>query len=771
MSTLPVTSHPAHPAMPAPVMPGWPPYGPPPQAAPSGGFEARAIGGVLRRRWLLLSTTVLGITAAAALYATTREPVYAATAKVMIGLTESPAMELADLVRGLPVTTERIENEMQLLQSRALARKVVVATGLVRDPDYNPALRESGEAGLLERMTPSLPSLEDVAGYLGLDAYLSYVRGEETATAGAAADDPLRPVVDAFLADLAVWPEGRSHVINVSFESGDPVTASRIANATAEIFIEDRLEVKLETARRASGWLETRIDELRADAEAKEAAVEAYRSGAGLAAGEGAELTFDRIAELNRELAVAKAAEVQAEARLANVQQTIRSRGADAVPEVLSSRTIQELRAAEAVAAATRAELARELGVRHPRMIDVNAQLQSIRSQIAIETRRVLDSLRSAAEVAASRTSRIEAEMARLESQVTDRNDSEAQLRVLEREAEAAQDVYRTFLMRSNATAQHEGIESADARLISAAETPTGPIGPQRKLLLMLGFAMACFAGLAAVFGREMLDRRFRTTDQIRDRLNIPVLGVVPMLGSVMRTRKAPQDEVVDGPDSAFGESIRALRTGLGTIGDGPSPRSVLVTSSVQGEGKTTLSLSTGRHSAISGLRTIVVDCDLRLPRVHEGLGQPNGPGLIEFLRGASLSEVTRVDEATGMHFISAGHWRRNAPELLRLPRMAELISLLQSRYDLVLLDTPPLLPVSDAAVIAGLADAALLVVGWKNARPETSQAAAERLRKTAGKAQIAAVFNNVDVHRVAGYGAVEVDVYRGSYSSYYAAA
>jgi succinoglycan biosynthesis transport protein ExoP len=766
MSSLPVTSHPSPQAM---SLPGMPTHAIPPQAKVAGGFDVRSIGGILRRRWLLLSTTILGITAVAAGYAMTREPVYAATAKIMIGLPESPALELADLVRGLPVTTERIENEIQLLQSRSLARKVVAATGLDRNPDYNPALSADENAGLIEQLTESLPTVQELTTQLGLAPYLPFL--QKPSDGLAVESDALRPVIDAFLEDLSVWPEGRSHVINVSFESPDPVTAADVANAVAQIYIEDRLEVKLETSRRASGWLEGRIQELRAAAERKEAAVESYRSQEGLAAGEGGELTFERIAELNRELAVAKAAEVQAEARLANAEATLRTRGAEAVPEVLSSPTIQELRAAEAVAAATRAELGRDLGPRHPRMIDVNAQLRSIRSQIAIATRRILDSLRNSAEVAASRTSRIEEEMARLEGQITDRNDSEGQLRVLEREAEAAQEVYRTFLMRANSSAQNESIATADGRLISAAEMPQAPVGPKRKLLLMLGFALACFTGLAATLGREMLDRRFRTTDQIRDRLNIPVLGVVPMLGSVIKTRRAPQDEVVDGPDSVFGEAIRALRTSLGTIGDGPSPRTILVTSSVPGEGKTTLSLSTGRHSAISGIRTIVVDCDLRLPRVHEGLGMANGPGLIEFLRGASLSEVTRVDEQTGMHFISAGHWRRNAPELLRLPRMAELISLLQTRYDLVLLDTPPLLPVSDAAVIAGLADAVLLVVGWRNARPDTAQAAAERLRRTAGKARVAAVFNNVDVHKVAGYGAVEVDVYRGRYANYYAAA
>ena len=196
-----------------------------------------------------------------------------------------------------------------------------------------------------------------------------------------------------------------------------------------------------------------------------------------------------------------------------------------------------------------------------------------------------------------------------------------------------------------------------------------------------------------------------------------------------------------------------------------------MLTSSVPGEGKTTLSLSIGRHSALSGLRTVVIDCDFRLPRVHEGLGVENDAGMIDFLGGATLSEVSRVDQRTGLHFITAGRWRRGAPELLRLPRMSELVSMLQSRYDLILIDTPPILPVSDAAVLAGLADAALLVVGWRNARPELSRAAAERLRESAGQARIAAVFNNVDVHEVSGYGAVEVDIYNGRYSSYYQAA
>lgn len=765
MSMLPVPQHPMYPAMPVPGAT----MGVPLDARPAVRFDLRFLTGIVRRRWLLLSSTILAITAGVVVHAVNQETVFEASAKIMIGMPNAPAIDLANLVTGMPVTTERIQNEVQLLQSRSLARKVVVAAGLDLDPEYNPALRPADETpSLISQVKALIPSRAELSALLGLDAYLP---AAETADAGAASVDPLRPVIDAFLGDLTVWPEGRSHVINVSFEAKNPVRAAAVANALAETYLEDRLSTKLETSERASGWLEERIAALRVDAERKEAAVEAFRSEAGLVAGEGAGLVFERIAELNRELAVAKAAEVQALARYDKARDTLRSEGSDAVPEVLGSPTVQQLRASEAVALATQAELGRDLGARHPRMMDIRAQLQSIRAQIAIETRRVLDSLENQYEVARSRTDRIEAEMDALESRIRDRNDGEAQLRVLERGAEAAQEVYRTFLMRANSSGHQEGIETADGRLISAAEVPRAPVGPNRRLLVILGFAFACCVAFALALGRELLDRRFRTADQIRARLNVPVVGVVPMLRSLSRTRSTPQDHVVEGPDSAFGEAIRSLRTSLTMTSDGPPPRSLLFTSSVPAEGKTTLSLAVGRHSALSGLKTIVIDCDFRRPRVHAGLGAPNGPGVIDYLRGSPLTEIVRVDQRTGLHFLTAGTWQQNAPELLRLPRMGELISLLHARYDLVLIDTPPLLPVWDAGIIAGLADLAVLVVGYTNARPETVDAAAQRLRQAAGKARIAAIFNNVDVRKVAGYGSAEADVYRSGYDAYYAAA
>jgi polysaccharide biosynthesis transport protein len=738
-----------------------------PAPQPSSGVDARLVLDALRRRWLVLAGTVVVITSGALGYALTREPVFSATAKVMVGVPNPTATDLGSLVIGTPVNQERIQNELQILQSRELARRVIERAGLEGEPAFNPALDDPARAGTLAGLwaeaVARLPEPRSLLQRWGLM--------EPPVVEGPLGREPIEDVVDAFLAALAVWPEGRSHVINVKVETRDPQLAARAANAVARAYIDERHAARLDTMSRASGWLDGRIEALRIDAEEKEAAVEAFRSRAGLVATEGSGLAAERIAELNREMAIAQAAEAQAEARWLKVRETLASEGVESVPEVLASATIRELRAAESVAAARLAELGRELGPRHPQMVDARSQLESIRAQLREETQRILAGVRNAYEIEQARVARIERNIAALEERLRHRNDAEAQLRVLQREAEAAQDVYRTFLMRANTGGQQEGLEAPDARLISAAEVPARPAGPQRKLLVMLGFIGACFTGVGLAFALELLDGRFRTADQVRQRLRLPVLAVVPMLSSLTRTRRAPQDHVVDGPDTAFGEAIRALRTSMALSGDGAAPRAVMLTSSIQGEGKTTLCLSVGRHAALSGRRVIVVDCDLRLPRVHEGLGVDNGPGVIDFLSGTPLADLIRVDRQSGLHFISAGIWRRNAPELLRQPRLRELVGVLRSRYELVLIDTPPLLPISDAAVLAGQADLALLVVGWPNARPETVEVAADRLRAATVTTSIAAVFNNVDVKRASGYGFAEIEGYRSRYARYYAAA
>lgn len=736
----------------------------------SGGLDLGLVAALLRRRWLLMTTTIAGITALSVGYAVTRTPVYTAVAKIMVGVSNTGTLNLGSLVAGIPIDEAQIQNEVQLLQSRSLARRTVDASGLDQLPEFNPAIEDPNVgATWLDQIQARIPSARDVFEMIGLlEDPIAALGLQSSAELGR---EPIEDVVDGFLGNLEVWPEGRSHVISVSFESEDPRVAAKGANQLAQTFIEQRLADKLESLRRTSGWLDTRLAALRADAEQKEAAVEDYRSAAGLSASETDGLAADRLVELNRSLAVATAALAEAEAHWQKVQETLETRGMEALPSVLASKTIQDLRAAESIAAARRAELSRELGPRHPQMIDIRAQLDGIRQQILAETGRIVAGVSNEYDVAQTRVSRIEHEIALLENQLRGRNDAGAQLRVLEREAEAAQDVYRTFLTQANTSGQVETLEVPDARLISAAEVPAEPSAPKRKMLVGLGFLFASFAAIALALGLELIDRRFRNPAQVRSRLRLPVLGVVPALASVSRSRLSPQEQIVEGSEGAFGEAIRSLRTAILMQGQGRPTRTLLCTSSIQGEGKTTLALSLGRQAALGGRPAIVIDCDFRLPRVHEGLGAANDEGMIGFLKGASFSEVVRADPKTGLHYIPAGVWQPNAPELLRGERLRELIGLLQSRYELVLIDTPPLLPVSDACVLAGLVDLVLLVVGWPNARPETVEAAAERLRTAAGRIPIGAVLNNVDVNKATGYGFAEVDAYRGRYGRYYAAA
>jgi succinoglycan biosynthesis transport protein ExoP len=422
----------------------------------SDALNARFLATVLRRRWLLLGATAVGITGLATAYAATRPPVFEATAKIMIGMPQRTDIDLGGLVAGLPVDRERIENEMELLRSREVAREVVSTLALDQRPDFNPALVSPEDRPILERVADLIPSPGDLLRQWGAMEPLD-------AAGTGAGREPIEDVVDVLIGSLQVTPQGRSHVINLTAEAGDPQLAASIANAVAEVYFADRLQAKLDTLRRATGWLDGRLEALRVEAERKEAAVEDYRSRAGLVATEGAGLAAERLGELNRELAAATAAEAQAQARFSKVQETIATEGASAVPEVLNSRTIQELRAAEAVAAARRAELGGELGPRHPQMLEVQIHLDSVRSQIRAETSRILEGLRNEYEVARTRSSHVQHEIDLLEGSISNRNDAEGQLRVLEREAEAAQEVYRTFLVQANATGHKESLERPEA--------------------------------------------------------------------------------------------------------------------------------------------------------------------------------------------------------------------------------------------------------------------------------------------------------------------
>jgi len=738
------------------------------------GIDLREVLRKLWRRKNLVLGTIVTLTVLAAVIVLQVTPRYTASAFVMIDPRENRVVDIEAVVSGLSTDVEAIQSEIQVIRSRGLAAKVIDRLGLDRLPEFNENLREPG--GLEQLLSPAADDGDDgtalKAEWAGfLTRLRNAVLGEPVDPApGEQARRERAKVIDHFLERLRVRPEGRSRVIRLSFESENAELAARVVNTTADLYIVEQLEAKFEATQRATEWLNQRVGDLRAKVEASERAVELYRAEQGLTESRGVTVTSQRISELNSQLTIAASEVAEAQARVDQIEQALAgARSFEAVSEVLNSRLIQDLRVQQAAVERRAAELSSELGERHPRMIQLRAEADNIRGKIAAEVNKVAQALRNEVAVARAREATLRQQLAALETEAGELGAAQVQLRALEREANANRLLMETFLNRFKETTSQEDIQQADARIISRADRPEAASFPKKKLIVALAFVASAMLGLLLAFAVEQLDHGFRSMEQIERWTGVAGLGLVPALRGIRKLGRRPEQEVVDRPVSAYTESIRTLRTGLMLADVDRSPKVVLFTSALPGEGKTSLSLSLARLAAQTGETVVFLDTDLRKPRAHRALDLPGAPGLVEVLAGeVSLDEAIAADAATGLAFLGAGRGAPNPPDLLNSDHMRALIEELTGRYDLVVLDSSPLVAVSDARILARYADKTAFVVRWADTRREVVMNAMKQLLKA--DADLAGVvLSQVNVKSHARYGYGDSGYYYGRTNRYYA--
>lgn len=348
--------------------------------------------------------------------------------------------------------------------------------------------------------------------------------------------------------------------------------------------------------------------------------------------------------------------------------------------------------------------------------------------------------------------------------------DSSARLRSLEREAQATRALYETVLARFKETSEQQGLEQADARIISRADVPVSPSFPDQRLVMLLALMGSLGLGVLLAFAAEKLDAGFRSTEQLEQQLGLPTLAMIPSLASLGQKRTRPEEYLVSKPNSSFAEAVRMLRTALLLTHGGQPARVLLVTSALPGEGKTTTALALARMTSMSGDKAVVIDADLRRPRVHSALGVENTQGLAELLDGkATIEQVLRTVEVNGrqLYYITAGQSNPNATELVRSRQMQLVLRGLAATFPLVIIDSPPVLPVADAKVLASMADKVLYVLRWRDTPREVVAHAVRQLRDVGGNIA-GAVFNGLDVRRHAEYSYGDSGYYYGRYRKYY---
>jgi polysaccharide biosynthesis transport protein len=727
-------------------------------------LDLRRITATLRRRKIMIAAMAAIGTMLSAFYVSGLTPLYKAESIVVVEPERKKVVNIDQVAQNINPDWLTPVTEAAIIRSRDTALAVVERLDLVNHPAFNAALRppqpgtlEIGKAWLARGLT-----------LVGIETEFAAKREPAAALAPARSLEP-EHLVGAFLGGLESIPVERSRLIKIVYTSTDPALAADAANAVAELYIEGQKKAKGQATTEANSWLDQRVREVHEQVIRAQQKRDEFRRQAGIIQLGDLSINAEQLAVVNSRLLEARTVRQQAEARYAQVAKLTRSGAAlESVPEVLSSALIQNLRLQEIEAGRKIAELQTQFRDGHPKMVLAKAELADARAKLQSEVEKIASQLQHEVDLARSTEATLQAEVQRLQQQMEEQNDAKVTLDLLESELQASKQLYETLLARYKETeVQDSTVQRQDARIISTALPPGGPFYPQKKLLVGVAFAASLVIGVVLAIAIELLDYGFRSLSQIEALTGLPTLGMVPLIVRKEVNRR-PHQLAVAKPGSVYGEAVRTLRTALILSDSERPPRTIVVTSSVPNEGKTSTALSIACQSAKSGQRCIILDCDLRQSSVHVHCDLPNRVGLADYLVGkARLEEVIEIDAVSGTHLIPAGARAPNPIDLLGSPQMRRLVKALSQSYDLVILDTPPVLAVSDALVMVRHVDATVFLIRWEKTRRQAAMSGL-KLALEAGANLAGVVLSQVDVKRHAQYDYADSGYYYGGYNKYY---
>ena len=718
-------------------------------------FDLRRLVVGFRRRLRLFAAIAISVALAFLIVTLQAAPKYTATANVMLDPRKENVVSNEAVLSGLPADSSVVDTEVEILKSRELAERVTKALNLSADPEFNPSLRKP---------TGVKAVVASVRNLLGASAPPESVRSAVDL------QKSHERVIDTVLKHLSVERVGLTYIIDVNFESEVPSKAATIANKFAQLYLMEQLEAKFDATQQATTWLNSRLGELRGQVLNDEAAVQQYRIANNLMSASGTSLTEQEISSYNQSLAQARAQVAENEARLSTARsQLARGSTGEDVGEALSSPVIQQLRKQRADVSATVADLQGRYGDRHPEMLKAQRQLSDIDTQIKQEIQRIISNLEANVQVSRQRAGATAGSLGGAKGALAANNRASVRLNELQRAADASRTLYESYLTRYKETSTQGGLEQSDARVVSQAKIPTSQSSPNIKLNLAVALALGLSAGMGVVVLVELLDAGLATAEDVERRLGTSYLGSIPLLSSVAEGRvEMPIDYVVSKPLSSFSEAFRNLRTSLLYARLGEPVKVIAVTSALPGEGKTTTSMCLARSTALQGGRVIIVDCDLRRRTVNRLLNAEPSVGLLEVLSGeVALDQAITIDPSTGAAILPLSKSSFTPKDVFGTAAMDRLLAELRQRYDLVVLDTAPILPVADTRILAPKADVVVFLARWRKTPQHAIEAAFRQLAGTG--AHIGGIaLSQVDMKQQTKYGYGDPGYYYAEYKKYY---
>ena len=680
---------------------------------------------ILRRRALLIACSVVAMMVVGVLYLATTKPMFGSTALVYLDIQNAQVIEGNGSASGMKTGLDDVDvnSQLQIIRSEKIATSVIEKLGIQSAEEF--------------RRPQNLIINYAQNGARILKSLLSFGGGEPAAPETGVP----RAVIEQFAKRLYVDRLDETFVIAIGYVSEDAQRAADVANAVAAAYLEEKLDARFESVRRASLWLEGRLAELSQKAVASDQLVQDYKREHGIIdtnSGNGQLLSDAQLSDLSARLVEARKDSAQKSARYEQIARMIATGNPDAsVVDSLASPVINDLRRQYSRISQQEADIARRYGSEHEAAAKLRRQMADINGLILSELGRIEQVYKSDMEVARSQ----EQELARTLEGYSSRSEEVAQagvrLRELERDAQANQNLYESFLDRYKSALQQQSFPITDARVLTAASPARGKSSPKTTITLILSGIAGVGLGLLLALGRELSDNTFRSPNQVERVLGVTCLGILPKLGrgQVRKAVRQPAQRadgsaglrmlsrdlgvfqhVVKAPLSRYAETLRAVKLAVDFAPEEGRVRTLGVVSSMPGEGKSTTAMNIAELVASNGSSVLVIDADLRSPTLTREIAPQATAGLYEFLvNQVPVDELIYSDESKLLKFLPAaakGGAGQKA-DLIGSARMAQLLQAARQTYDYVIIDLPPLAPVVDAKAVAGSIDGFVFVVEW----------------------------------------------------------
>jgi len=700
---------------------------------------------ILRRKWLILTVlTLVFLSTLIFTLAITR--IYEASAVVEVSQ-ETPHVTTFQEVLGSEIQArEFYETQVELLRSKAMIHRVIAELDLIVHPVIRKMVFNDGQSGVFQRIGSAFKSL---AG-----------RVSPAQTQPAVAEDiAAHQEVATYLSEnLTVSPSRKSMLIDVAFRSPDRQLSKSVVNTIVEDFIRWKMELKVEASGIARDFLMMQMDRAKINLEKAEERLNEFAKHAGIVSLDARiNSIYRHLEELNSTFAAAEANMIT---KAATYEQAVKDGHAN-LSRVLESDLIASLRDKYADLNASYEELRATFHDDYPKVKTVKARMDSIAALIEAQEKGIFLSIENEYESAQKIVSAMEKRIEHQKKLVLDLNDRATQYSIMAREVDTNKAIYQSLLQRAKEIESMAGVSSSNIQIVNRADLPLLAVKPNVKLNLLLSIVLGLLGGIGCAFMAEYFADTVTHPSEISDRFQIPLLGTIPQ---AKPDEHGLENAFLRHPRSPFSEAIRSTRVSVQLSGSGTRSKCFLITSTLPSEGKTTLAVNLALSFAAAGEKTVIIDADLRKPRLHEVFKlkhRVNGNGVSSFLAEITDELKMYTSHSTNLGIIPSGPVPPNPAELLASERFQVLLSKLNARYDRIILDGPPHIGFADTLILSKCVGGIILV----SSIGESSRDAIGQFKSTIANVNgtiLGCIVNKVDFNRKYGYGG-----YYQSYQSY----